>query len=395
MAKKNNNFWWWLNTWWDFFDKKDKFDENKRKFIKKLKERTREEFIPVTINFSSYWTTNIHKDRRVFISINDNIREGKKWWKKFAEKFIDDKNIEKIIWWYDKIPQKSDVIDSLTILFDTCKYPYLVSFYKWWDLNKDVNDYYNNIITYEQYRSKFDISKLTQKNIEVFAPSWNNYTWTWINNLVNVDKKRMEANIKLIRWKIKPVAKVNYEESFRTGKRINRWFMNWTSYKPLKAKLVENIVKKKLFVIIDCSGSMWEPDCDWNPAYEAISFAWACYNSWLFDMKHIILHSSEWWRNVESEFSKNKLVSFYWTAEWFEWLPDNLEREWVKSCDYVVVLTDLRIWSSAERWLYDYIKWMKHLILSFKNSWTINGMNVRTVKNNKDIINSLFTLVWR
>lgn len=367
---------------------------DKRAFIKELKEKAREEFIPININISSFWNNSIHKDRRMYIHINDMYNN-----RRLAEKFVQKKNINRILQWYDKVPNKSDIIDSLSMLFDTCWYEWIKNF-TWGMANekikKTIDDYMDGRITYEQYRAIFDTSRLNEEKMqEIFAPSSGWYTWTGLSKLVTVGKKRMEENLKLIHSKIKPVDKVSYEENFRTWKRINRGFMNGTSYKPLKSKTIEEIKKKKLFVIIDCSWSMGSSNSDWEPSREAISFAWACFNSGLFDMQYVILHSSEWWRNIQPELSKWKLVSFHWGGEWFEVLQDNLEREWIKSCDYTVVLTDLCIGSNAEQWLYDYIKWTKHIILSFQNSGTLKGMNVRTVKTNKDIINSLFTLVWR
>lgn len=381
------------SKWWSFFDKQDGWIEEKRSFMKELKEKAREEFIPINIHMSAFWNNSIHKDRRMHIHLNDSWDN-----KKFAKSFIKKSNIQRLLQWYDKVPNKSDIIDSLSILFDTCLLPNIFQF-TWLTedkLKETINDYMDGRITYEQYRSVFDLSKLNDKKMqEMYSPSSGWYTWTRMDRLVTVGKKRMDENLKLIRSKIKPVDKVSYEENFRTWKRINRGFMNGTSYKPLKSKTVEEIKKKKLFVIIDCSWSMWSSNGEGEPSREAISFAWACFNSGLFDMKYVILHASEWWRNIQPELAKWQLVSFHWGWEWFEVLQDNLEREWIKGCDYTVVLTDLCIWADAEQWLYNYIKWTKHIILSFQNSWTLKGMNVRTVKTNKDIINSLFTLVWR
>ncbi len=49
---------------------------------------------------------------------------------------------------------------------------------------------------------------------------------------------------------------VNKEENYRKGNRINRGFMNGTSYKPLVGKTKVAHKKKKIMIVIDGSGSM-------------------------------------------------------------------------------------------------------------------------------------------
>jgi hypothetical protein len=59
-----------------------------------------------------------------------------------------------------------------------------------------------------------------------------------------------------MRSKFKTLDVVHKEASINKGKRINRSFINKTSYKPLEAKTILKHKKKKLFILCDASGSM-------------------------------------------------------------------------------------------------------------------------------------------
>lgn len=91
---------------------------------------------------------------------------------------------------------------------------------------------------------------------------------------------------------ITPTELHDKEESIKKGKKINPNFIKKTSWKPLINQTLETKQKKKLFIIIDCSGSMGCAHTTYHPAHLAISFAKACLDSGIFDIEHIICHSS-------------------------------------------------------------------------------------------------------
>jgi hypothetical protein len=241
-------------------------------------------------------------------------------------------------------------------------------------------------------------------NMSDFNKSWEvNIFWKskwWYSGWVKVGTKRTLSSqewrkkvLKILHSKIKPQAITLKEESLRKGKKINKSFINKTSYKPLISKSVEQPKKKNLFLIVDCSWSMWYANDIWDPAEKALSFIAWTFDSNLFNINHVIMHSNSGWENVAPEFNKGNFFSYSGNSEWFEALDDNLEDSRLQWIDYVLAITDLEIWSRAEQWLYNYLKkGKKHLVLSFQNKWTLKWMNVRCIQSWMDMINAFATI---
>lgn len=381
----------YFNKWADYY----KIAEKRRTYKKDVNDYALESYTPVDVRVWNSNSTSIFKRNRMTIDIPESR----------LSEFSSKEKVKKIVDLYDKIPYNSDLIDSFIVeqIVTWKRAKNLPSFVNP-DKVKSSSDivYIDNAIrwydkgttTYAELRTWFRALTSIEKS-EQFADSdnmwygWEN-VWTRINF---TDRDTYNRNLRIIQSKIKLVDTIDVEESFRKGKRINRNFINWSSIKPLMSKTVNAKKKKKIMFIIDCSGSMDSGSSSTDPSHKAISFAAAAVNSWIFDVQQVIYHSSSGWQNCIREIQKGELFNLYGWSEGFERIDDNLNSEWVKSCDYAVCLTDLCIDSSAQQGLYDYLhKAKKHMVLSFQNSWTIKGMTVRTVDSPQTMINALVSL---
>lgn len=381
----------YFSKWEDYY----KIAENRRKYKKDINDYALESYTPIDVRVWVSITPSIFKRNRMTIDIPESRL------KEFSSK----EKVKKIVDLYDKIPYNSDLIDSFIVeqIVTWKRANNLPSFVNP-DKVKSASDivnidnairwYDSGVTTYAELRTWFRPLTSTEK-CEQFADSDNMWKWwgvVWHRKNFS-DRDTYNRNIRIIQSKIKLVDTIEVEESFRKGKRINRNFLNWSSIKPLMSKTVNAKKKKKIMFIIDCSGSMNSGASPDDPSHKAISFAAAAVNSWIFNVEQVIYHSSGWWQNCIREIRKGELFNLYGWSEWFERIDDNLNSDWVKSCDYAVCLTDLCIGSYAEQWLYDYLhKAKKHMVLSFLNSWTIKGMTVRTVDSPQTMINALVSL---
>ena len=392
----------WKNTWWNggggyadwsnysgYFEKYESMfaiNEKKREFKTAVKNKALELYTPVNVVVNDQ-PTHFYKKRRMSVS----VKKGE------LTKYNKADIIEKMIKGYDKIPFNSDVIDNaifkrhLNSSDDGVK-----TFLKDWvdvpTANNAIRSYFEDKITYKQMKDHFRVP--TSKEKAQWSTQIANATPTKMGNMRSrqeVPKEIYNRTLKLIRSKIKLRDIVDTEENLRKGKRINRSFINKTSYKPLISKTVSSQKKKKLFVLIDASGSMWNKDC--HPANEAWAFAAGLVDSWQFDVEHIIWHNTSWWTDVIGDVKKWKRDIYLGGGEWFSSLEDNIPSEFLEGVDYVLVLTDLCIDETSQQWLYDFIKHKKNMILSFERAWDLKGMNVRQIKEGKDMVNALGTLV--
>lgn len=381
----------YFSKWEDYY----KVAEKRRKYKKDVNDYALESYTPIDVRVWVWSSPSIFKRNRMTIDIPESM----------LSEFSSQAKVKKIVDLYDKIPYNSDLIDS-----------FIVEQIVTWKRNSTLKNFVNpdkvksdtdivnidNAImwydkgttTYAELRTWFRALTSIEKS-ELFANSDNMwYGWWKVGSRINFEHRdTYNKNLRIIQSKIKLVDKIDVEENFRKGKRINRNFINWSSIKPLMSKTVNAKKKKKIMFIIDCSGSMnpWNTSSD--PSHKAISFAAACVNSWIFNVEQVIYHSSSWWQNCIREIQKGELFNLYGWSEGFERIDDNLNTEWIKSCDYAVALTDLDIWTSAQQGLYDYLhKAKKHMVLSFDRSWTIKGMAVRTVDSPQTMINALVSL---
>jgi len=361
-------------------------NEKKRKFKTAVKKKALELYTPVNTVVNEQ-DTHFYKKRRMSVSVK----------KDELSKYNKANVIDKMIRGYDKIPFNSDMIDSA--MFKNFLNPNdrnVESFLKEGvDILKAVSiikDYFSDKVTYKEAREHFRMPTSSEKK------QWNtniaNATPTKMGKMnpwSEVPKDIYNRTLKLIRSKIKLRDIVDTEENLRKGKRINRSFINKTSYKPLISKTINSQKKKKIFVLIDGSGSMWIRHC--SPAYEAWAFAAGLHDSWQFDVQHVIWHNTDWWIDVIGDIKKWKRDIYLWGGEWFTSLEDNIPSEFLADVDYVLVLTDLNIDETSQEWLVSFIKHKKNMILSFDKAWDLKGMNVRQIREGKDMVNALSTLV--
>lgn len=386
-----NDYSGYFSKWEDYY----KVAENRRKYKKDVSDYALESYTPIDVRVGISNSPSIFKRNRMTIDIPESR----------LNEFSSQAKVKKIVDLYDKIPYNSDLIDSFIVeQIVTWKRASRLKAFVNPDKIKSDSDIVNidNAIkwydagttTYAELRTWFRALTSKEKS-EQFADSDNMwYGWWPVWRRVDFESKdTYNRNLRIIQSKIKLVDTVEVEESFRKGKRINRNFINWSSIKPLMSKTVNAKKKKKIMFIIDCSGSMDSGNVSSHPSHKAISFAAAAVNSWIFDVEQVIYHSSTGWKNCIKEIKKGELFNLYGWSEGFERIDDNLNSEWVKSCDYAVALTDLCIDSLSQQGLYDYLhKAKKHMVLSFKNSWDIKGMLVRTVNSPQTMINSLVSL---
>lgn len=397
MAKKKNPYsysygygYWYTgynNSYWgDIYSRySSRFasGEEKRKFKKTVKEKARARYLPVEVYV---WTNNeFFKKAKMSIRVNQSDMKSL------------ESKIDTILDAFDKFSYKSDIADSeafklflwldnVVVKFISDNAPGTVSYI--------IQGYFNWKIWYEQYRSIFDQKKINEKWNGVKS-SWLYAWWGEVWKHVSLSNSMYSKNLRIIQSKISIRDDVYFEENLRKGKRINRNFLTGSSYKPLMSKTVESKKNKKIMFIVDCSGSMDCKNVEKNHIYDlAWCFVAASVNAWIFDCEQVILHSSWGWENVAPKYKKWQLFTYCWTTEWFEHLEDNLDPKWAKEADYVILITDLDIWVSAEEWVYSYLKnCKKHMVLSFAQAWTLQWMNVRKVSKPHDMINALVSIV--
>jgi len=412
MSKKylynDDNWWygssWWWSTWWTKFDwwswwwwfnDKQKIIDFKEKVQKKCLEN----YIPavVSVNWDSRYVT---KNNKLYINFsNSSVND---W----------DEQIDRIINGYEKVPYwwslVWNMIYSLYVSQNTNEahrqYQKAFEMFSkniWWDSKtlSLVNQYFSWAIWPEKLLEKFSQSELDAIEKEISKDinedgSMKSYDNIWRYRNLR-DFTLADRFLKLIKSKIHIENIVDKEPSIRKWKRINRLFIEWRDYKPLVNKQVSVKQKKKILFLVDCSGSMWDASSTSDSAHRAVSFLHAIIKADLFDVTNIFFHSSWGYWDVKKEFIKQPHSRCWWW-EWFERVWVNIWPEKLRWIDYVVTLTDLDIWESAQKWLYEFLsKGKKHLVLSFDYKWDLNWMNVRTIpEDNPEImVQSLLTIL--
>lgn len=234
-------------------------------------------------------------------------------------------------------------------------------------------------------------NRLSNKPKNQFAGMWKKqkcHSLPWATSIY-------EYAITAMRSKFKTLDVVHKEASINKGKRINRSFINKTSYKPLEAKTILQHKKKKLFILCDGSGSMGYS----NIENTASAFIKALVDSNIFDISNIIFHSEsfvcDYYEDYKNASSKEIFYNSWGGGEWFESLDDNIEQRYIADADYVIVITDLNYSEEAEQWLHRFLtKTTKHLALVFWDlKGTIRGLNTRNVSTVEDMISSVTTML--
>lgn len=372
----------WFSKYQSSFDS----SKDKREFKKEIHDIARDKFLPTNVKITTAKTSFLKK-RKLEVNINQN-ELGK--FKGKESKLMD---------LYDKLPYNSDVIDSESLkYFITGDIGDLEKFVVDGAGNvlNEIKEYFGGTISYDQYRKKFKPieHKAPPKGKKAIAEAEFEWGWNMGTEHKLCDEVMYKKVLHSIRSKISLRSTINTEASLRKGSRINRGFIDGTSYKPLMTRTTDIVRKKKIMFIVDCSGSMWYPLSNEDPSYKALSFVGGVVNSGKFDVDHVILHSSSGWRNVAKPFKRWELFTHSGGWEGFESVDDNLSRDMVSGVDYIVTLTDLCIDEGSQQGLYDYLKkGKKHLVLSFQEGGDIKGMHVRKIEEMSDMINGLVTIV--
>ncbi len=191
---------------------------------------------------------------------------------------------------------------------------------------------------------------------------------------------------------------VDREANMRKGKRINRWFLEGNSQKPLIARSVHAPTKKKLMIIIDGSGSMsryWNGELTmYSNAKLSSAFSYGLMHSGLFNITHTIIHSEYGWANISNRLKKWEVPYFYNNWEGFENIDTTLPSSWAKDADYVLFLTDLCIGEDSQTGMKKFLQSSgKHMILSFESAWQLQWLNVKQVNNFEDMLNGVARLL--
>lgn len=361
---------------------KSRFDDKEkiREFKKNLREVAEENMMPLRINVSPIYKkpSAFHLNRYVFNCSPE-----------FLYTHNSDFEIENIIKCLSKLPNKSHQVHSDWVAYRV----------GWFDLSriittfdqayKAVDDYFDDKISYEETIKHFGAWSFETSG----GWDWSSHKFSGgrkVGNYVPLSDLSMYKDaLKTISKKLLKEARVSYSPSLRKWTRINRDYINGSSYKPLMEKSIISHKKSKVMVIHDCSGSMYDR---W--VYDtAVSYIWALTNSGVVDVTRVIYHSEYGWEDVKPRIAKWDIFHYSGGDEWFKYIDDNLPPDWIKEVDYVVVTTDLRFDRDEQNGLYEYIKRAPaHLILSFKDMGRIKDLNVRKVKTIKDMVNATITL---
>ncbi len=393
--------WWWgfdWGSWWSMLKDKQKISD----FKEMVSNRFYENYIPINL------------------SVNGDADYAIKWNKltiNFSNKSIKYKEgkIDEIINAYYKVPigwwhlwnmfYSSYISQNENQIYSKFKDAYKQVRAQFWDSFSNyiqyVKDYFEWRITQEEIEAKVPewIKERVEKEISLEINedgSMSSYDDVWHKRELR-DLKLSNSFLKLIKSKIHITDIVDKEITINKWKKINKWYIDWRDWKPLVHTTVREKVKKKIFFLVDCSGSMDYSSNAWTPMYWAVSFLDAVLKSNIFDVTSIYYHSSNWCMDVLWKLKKEKPFSLTWWWEWFECVDLNIPKNKLAWVDYVICLTDLLIWEEAQQWLYDFLsKWKKHLVISFWQAGSLKWMNVKTIspQNPIEIVNKLLTILW-
>ena len=364
----------------------------RKEFASNLQTLALKEYKPIVVDANA-GATSIFKNNRMFISIRPDDFNNFKW----KEDLLVDA--------FDKIPQNSKGFYGLSLCsYFNDNYADLVKYYMktWTHKSSEIEEiikkyFFDRTMSQTEFESHFKENKIQDdKMLEEFEKS--KWGYLWVGDVGDVfyvkDSEEYNKFLSALRKKVHTKTTTSYEDSIRQGKRINPRYIKKASWKPLITKNVEVQKKKKVFVIMDCSGSMGHTNHIWKPAHLAVSFAKALYNSKIFNCEHIIAHSDRWWDNMCKHFKENKFFNYEGYNEGFDAIHYNLKKEWLSDVDYIIVLTDLRIDNKNQQGLHSYLsQGKKHIILSFDRKWDIQWLNVRNVSKTSDIINAVTTIL--
>lgn len=195
----------------------------------------------------------------------------------------------------------------------------------------------------------------------------NATTWWWSSafQLIPIDLQACMQIWQSIKNKIKIPDMIRLkEQSTRKWQRINRNFVNQTSYKPLQNQYDYKVKPKTALAVLDSSGSMCgDIHINAQNFMEWLKMSGIFTTNCYYSSNYCIYKSDQ----------KNALRASW--SEGFEHLLQRLEIAWedYSGYDYIFVFTDLNIGINELNELNTMLKGKKHILFNFNRSGDVNS----------------------
>lgn len=265
-----------------------------------------------------------------------------------------------------------------------------------WFLIKNTQ-YFEGKLSFAEY-SKYFVAPETLPSGKYGNGGYSAWLFHWgdeVGSLHILDNlHNYKEALKLIGKRLVKQEAKYFEENMRKGSRINPKYITWQSQAPLlKRTTLGSWGIPRVMVVVDCSGSMGSWHWSDDRSNLSASFAAALNNSWVADVTHIVYHSDSGWVDMKKKADKWEIAVMCWGGDGFQYMDDNLPSEWVKDCEYVLVLTDLEYWANNQWWLLEYVKRAPaHLILSFDSAPIVDGIKCEKVFSIADMAKATIKL---
>lgn len=272
----------YLNSVWSRYGYSTSAQEDKKK-TKKLKKELSDlaiaRHLPVSIRVTPYGNWNFYRLRK--FSVDINVKELK-----IIQKF----GFDKFLAMLSMLPPCSHIVHCKWIVavlnnsesyLQHCLVGDRMAYAK-------VKDYFAGTCTYEEVSKLFTYPEDTKGNVGGY--SQGHYSGgKLVGCLCPVtDMKVYEEALKTFRKRfLKDATKVT-TPSMRKGSRVNRGYVSGMDYRPLTNSYRVASKLKKVFIIVDSSGSM-----SGTIGNTSSSFISALTNSGVVDVTHVLLHSQE------------------------------------------------------------------------------------------------------
>lgn len=272
----------YLNSVWSRYGYSTSAQEDKKK-TKKLKKELSDlaiaRHLPVSIRVTPYGNWNFYRLRK--FSVDINVKELK-----IIQKF----GFDKFLAMLSMLPTSSNIVHCkwiVAMINDNESYlknsiiNNTKSFAK-------VKEYFAGTCSYDDVAKLFTYPEDTKGNVGGY--SQGHYSGgKLVGYLCPVtDMKVYEEALKTFRKRfLKDATKVT-TPSMRKGSRVNRGYVSGMDYRPLANSYRVASKLKKVFIIVDSSGSM-----SGHIGNTSASFISALTNSGVVDVTHVLLHSQE------------------------------------------------------------------------------------------------------
>lgn len=397
---KTYEWWsWWKNSWWSWNSVNIETIQEKLKNKKVLTQQLNKVISEKNIIARKYiwWSLWVSRNRWIYwITIPNeksywwNINKIKRLielWRKFPNtSYV---NSQKII--VEELIERKDRWDGYIMdLVQNC-----------WLTSSEESKLYTAILNYlnQSFLTENEVKELIKlipekikEKLEKKEKPW--YGWITQSEEESFKMPRYQNKIKVT---IPPV-KIKKEISLLRWKRINRWYINHTDYRPLVSKTKNPSKRKEILILIDASWSMADTNNLWHYFYnEAVNFAADLVKTDLFDIwifhtcDRQVIDITHQIKELSNSNTEIKMTWIKW-SEWFELLTNRLSHI-PRNEDYVLVFTDMYVPSDAEENLKLFIWQKKHMVLNFGDKKQFQNLNVRYVKEHKDMQNVITTIL--